>query len=554
MQADLWTKDRFAMARTWLATCCDSHEDCRNKKAYRPPTRLISIEHDAVSLVITENLQSPPQYATLSYCWGQQPFTKLTRENIRSFMDRIPRDELPPTFTDAFEVARQLEIHYIWIDALCIVQNDDPNAPNNDWAKEAGHMSSVYGGAHLNLAATTATSPHQGFLQRPEKPVLGFVAEITSGGCRTARSFCKKKAFKEGTTKTLLAGRAWAFQERMLPARTMYFDDRGLFWRCRSGCYADFAPDGEVRCELEYTGDISGGRLEDQPWDWETVTEEYSLGQLTVSSDKLPALSGIAARQAEITRDQYLAGMWRESLRSDLGWWVQDPIQSRPEWRAPTWSWASVEGKISIRRYQVRVNGMWFIQVEDAWTTLVDPSLPYGAVSKGELTLSCCHLFRGHLLYAPAGRVVWTRTLKRQASEADKKSDDDDSDYNERCVLLKQELNIGPVPITLDFDCLEKTPDPGKDIVYILPVVCSELLGCGSIRGLVLQLCADTKGCFRRVGSFDIVGVCGPGPYAAVYKVLKEAYISKVNARDATSSLIEGSEHAQKRPYKIVIE
>lgn len=92
-------------------------------------------------------------------------------------MDRIPQDEFPPTFTDAFEVARQLEIRHIWIDALCTIQNDDPNAPNHDWTKEAGHMSSVYGGAYLNLAATTATSRYQGFLRRPENPV-GFVAEI----------------------------------------------------------------------------------------------------------------------------------------------------------------------------------------------------------------------------------------------------------------------------------------------------------------------------------------------------------------------------------------
>lgn len=156
------------MARTWLADCSDSHEDCRNKKAYRQPTRLISVGHDAVCLVITKNLKSPPQYATLSYCWGQQPFTTLTRDNIQSFMDHIPQNDLPRTFTDAFEVARQLEIQYIWIDALCIIQDDNVDAANNDWAKEAGHMSSVYGGAYVNLAATTATDVRQGFLQNPE--------------------------------------------------------------------------------------------------------------------------------------------------------------------------------------------------------------------------------------------------------------------------------------------------------------------------------------------------------------------------------------------------
>lgn len=215
-----------------------------------------------------------------------------------------------------------------------------------------------------------------------------------TGGCRRTRNFFRYSAFKEGTTETHLAKRAWTFQERMLPARTMYFGDKGLFWRCRSRRYTEFACNEDF--DLGPRRDTRGNRLEDQPWEWDDIVSEYSMGQLTVPSDKLPALSGIAARQGDITRDRYLAGLWRESLETQLCWCMEDRIYGRPEWRAPTWSWASVDGRIFIPSYKVTDEDL-LIRVEDAWTTLGAPSLPYGAVRGGELMISCSHLFRGHL-------------------------------------------------------------------------------------------------------------------------------------------------------------
>lgn len=395
------------MARTWLADCCDSHEKCRNKKVYRPPTRLISIEHEVVRLVVTETLESPPQYATLSYCWGQQPFTKLTRDNYESFQVRIPQNGLPRTFTDAFEVARQLGIRYIWIDALCIIQDDDPNATNNDWAKEAGYMSSVYGGACVSIAATTATSPHQGFLQAPENHE-GFVAEVTQDGCRKLRNFYRPRAFSEATSKSHLAGRAWTFQERILPARTIYFGDNGLFWGCRSLRCAESAPDGDSGDD-DFSKYFSGTNLEDKPWRWDRIVSDYSVCQLTYPSiDKLPALSGIAARQGGITGDQYLAGLWRNSLETRLCWLVEGLVHRRPEWRAPTWSWASIDGRVSYTPFAREVKDSdLLIRVDDARIILADPNLPYGNVRKGELTLSCSHLFRGHLCTGNVDSMYW---------------------------------------------------------------------------------------------------------------------------------------------------
>jgi hypothetical protein len=75
---------------------------------------------------------------------------------------------------------------------------------------------------------------------------------------------------------------------------------------------------------------------------------------LTNPGDKLIALSGIAKKMTEVIQDEYVAGMWRGYLASQLLWNVDDckqinnePSQRPREYRAPSFSWASVDGMIS---------------------------------------------------------------------------------------------------------------------------------------------------------------------------------------------------------------
>lgn len=86
----------------------------------------------------------------------------------------------------------------------------------------------------------------------------------------------------------------------------------------------------------------------------------YSKCCLTYPSDKLIALSGIAKYMTEITGDEYIAGFWRKSLLRFLPWNVtdhqepdkQNPARESPDYRAPTWSWLSMDGRLDIRSYQ----------------------------------------------------------------------------------------------------------------------------------------------------------------------------------------------------------
>lgn len=81
----------------------------------------------------------------------------LLKENETDLSTVIHLEEVPRTFVDAIEIRRRFEIAYIWINALCIIQDDD-----EDWRREAGLMQYVYEGSFLNIAASSATSVHGG--------------------------------------------------------------------------------------------------------------------------------------------------------------------------------------------------------------------------------------------------------------------------------------------------------------------------------------------------------------------------------------------------------
>lgn len=141
-------------------------------------------------------------------------------------------------------------IDYVWIDALCIVQKEENNA---DWANEAGHMSAVYGGTFVTIAASIATSVREGFMSssRPNYHDRGFIARVTASDYCRVQNFHHFDNHDELITKTHLATRAWALQERLLSPRTLYIGKTGFFWQCRTHLSFEFLPDGFSDLDVE---------------------------------------------------------------------------------------------------------------------------------------------------------------------------------------------------------------------------------------------------------------------------------------------------------------
>jgi hypothetical protein len=124
------------------------------------------------TLVETSGMAVTLQYCSLSHCWGKQPFLNLTRNNYSSFLEDIDISLVPRTFQDAFAATHKLGFQFIWINSLCIIQDDTA-----DWAEESGKMSSVYSNSTVNFAATSSKDGSAGLFYH-RNPALSMPCTI----------------------------------------------------------------------------------------------------------------------------------------------------------------------------------------------------------------------------------------------------------------------------------------------------------------------------------------------------------------------------------------
>lgn len=110
---------------SWL-TQCSNHDCCIRYADVSLPTRVIELnpsdDPDHVRLLNSTGHQG--KYATLSYCWGAPSTHILTTATLDQYLDRIPWKSIPQSIKDAVIVARAASMQYLWVDAFCILQDD----------------------------------------------------------------------------------------------------------------------------------------------------------------------------------------------------------------------------------------------------------------------------------------------------------------------------------------------------------------------------------------------------------------------------------------------
>jgi hypothetical protein len=159
----------MALARHWVSECIKHHSRCKRPEVASKftwiPDRLIHIddENSRLRLVRGDDVPSGTSYTTLSHSWGQvKDKLVLTQSNIEEWYEQLPSLEKWKTFVDAIEVSRQLQIRYIWIDSLCIIQDS-----KEDWQTECPQMCNIYKRSYCNIAATSAINDTEGcFFER----------------------------------------------------------------------------------------------------------------------------------------------------------------------------------------------------------------------------------------------------------------------------------------------------------------------------------------------------------------------------------------------------
>ena len=334
------------------------------------PSRLLEITLidglPRVRLVRGQDLAADSRYATLSYCWGGLNPIMLQHENIEEFSIAVPWDLLPQTFEDTLWLTARLDIRYLWIDALCIIQDD-----TLDWSTEAAHMMTVYANSAVNIMADGSRNSEEG-LFRPRK-------------LETERAFHWRSRVSEGSKQWLgytnffgeqvsgspLNQRAWVVQERFLAPRALHFASNGCtFWECAALTASEVLP---MDMDLELTGHQSPKRLSGATasrWAdarvpreiygvWVRFADIYSGSNLSIEADRSIAISGLAQvirQHLGLQPTDYLAGLWRPRFVQDLMWqrwrYIGEISDRGPTNSCPSWSWLSTVGGVNSGWYE----------------------------------------------------------------------------------------------------------------------------------------------------------------------------------------------------------
>lgn len=375
--------DNFQIMKIWIQNCRQNHTACNRDRKGFLPTRLLDLRafgtDEDVKLVSLglccpqdqEALQYRPEYITLSHCWGppeHRPIT-TTKASLEDRMSRIPVDDLSNTFRDAVGIARTLGARYLWIDSLCIIQDD-----GDDWAREAALMAEVYGQSLCTLAALDSKNSTEGCKLISDVQNMGTMMEMDTGNSHNSPYTYRIRVFEHEPQqwheeygdnpyrhadygKHPLRARAWTLQERELSKRNIHFAGNQMLWECREQKASTQLPWHHKKPEDDFeqwpirnflTEDMAPGGPVAMRDRWYELMEDYSFRQLTKETDKLTALAGLARSfQPVFPQAQYLPGIWSTHLPAALLWRTRYTARRPQSYIAPTWSWASVIGTIT---------------------------------------------------------------------------------------------------------------------------------------------------------------------------------------------------------------
>ncbi|KAI3391067.1 hypothetical protein diail_8072 [Diaporthe ilicicola] len=346
------------------------------------PTRVLDIGSNGDFIKLVDGTHHTGRYASLSYCRGQSPPYLTSRDNLAARHSGFNVREMPRTFVDAIKLARRLGLRYLWIDSLCICQDDAI-----DWARESSRMAAVYSNAHIVIAANRSDDCTGGlFHSREPRPSAVFRFHGGSDDVYAMLLFQsdQQKVAKAGEfQEEPLTSRGWALQERILGKRIIHYNARQVYFECDHGIFAEDGSSQKDRyCAMKgrpvVTEESSADRKDDLAI-WNSLVWVYGRRTLSKPADKMPAMSGLARLFHKRLGGEYVAGLWSKAMMEGLAW---QPLgrrgpASRDQYTGPSWSWASYDG---IAATGLKPGWVDVAQILDWHVDLKHEANPFGEV------------------------------------------------------------------------------------------------------------------------------------------------------------------------------
>jgi hypothetical protein len=290
----------FNRVRQWIANCTSSHSLCQSSSSPLPK-RVIDVgpRLGCKEIHLSESKGERQPYIALSHCWGPPELHPL-KTLQRNYKDRclgIDWEDLNKTFQDAIIICQELGIRYLWIDSLCIVQDDD-----EDWRDQSGQMSQIYRDAYLTISAIRAASGIDGcFSNRPSPKALynGVVVREVMD-----HSYWRETRPHHSNNNPILL-RGWCLQERLLSTRVLHYSAEEMVWECSTQLNCECG--GAERKTYSSWNAATNKQNFNLSFPWKRIVEDYTTRKLSKYNDILPAISSVASTLQKWAIGEYLA-------------------------------------------------------------------------------------------------------------------------------------------------------------------------------------------------------------------------------------------------------
>ena len=374
---------------SWLRTCEARHTRCTlDSPAVLPVLRFIDTKRRCVTRARSAANEGV-RYVALSYMWGKnaQPLT-LTRANFARLgeIHAIQHDSLPRTIRDAIEVVEMLGERYLWVDALCIIQDNE-----DDLAAHLPLMGYIFEGAVLTIVAASSTDANSGLpgvrQSRSPQLVIGPLGEGALISCPSPMLDEIVQFQLDGhhyLQNSMWDRRGWTLQEKLFSRRCLYFMEEQIYWECKMDSWCEDScfeshpldPVAEKRCSWKETGGVSlstpflegiglGTRLitpEENDY-FSDLVYSYCRRSLSFEEDDERAFAGLLKVLSERSGDKFLYGLPISIFDECIWWSLSGRVVQRSITTWPSWSWLAWKGGVRLgNSYGTHQNDLYEIQ------------------------------------------------------------------------------------------------------------------------------------------------------------------------------------------------
>ncbi|CAG9937364.1 unnamed protein product [Clonostachys rosea f. rosea IK726] len=373
----------WSLVQSWMDTCVQTHRRCNQATGF-VPSYLLELDDlgGSFCLIPAGRLSTQSggvRYCTLSHCYNADDSLQLTTPSLGHFSRPQSLSTLPLAYRHAFAVVKRLGVRHLWIDHLCTLQ-DEPPLSNTE-------LQDILSNSFCGIGATGSTLPSSGLFAEREPHLLiptAFEFPLDAEGNTTLLKFHRPEMaqFKDEP----LIQTARGFRERLLTPRMIHFGTSLISWECHGALCNEVNPGGILYCPGGYTN-IEGEKpivisakyvvgkpirtpprpawkplIHPRPFSyplgnpkedilsrWFQLLPEYTRCTLADPDERLICIESAAMGMKPHLKEQgcddtYLAGMWKETLPTALVWYTCGNANRPPRYRAPSWSWAAIDG------------------------------------------------------------------------------------------------------------------------------------------------------------------------------------------------------------------